>query len=145
MSAIEYTPLSAPLRALLDKFYRTHNSPMRAAGDGQMWVARDAQIVAGLNLTPVAHGHWLTGLFVDPQRRGQGLAGRLVEQALERIGEPVWLFCHPDLRGLYERMGFSCDPRLPPALADRLARYTRSKRLIAMGMEPLARPSIDNL
>lgn len=135
MSATRYSQLDDALRPLLNKFYRAHNSPMRAASEGRLWVARQTQIIAGLSLTAVAQGYWLTGLFVDPALRGQGIAGQLVEQALKPVVEPVWLFCHPDLQGLYEHMGFSTAPMLPQALTDRLARYTRSKPLIAMGLD----------
>ena len=130
-------------RPLLNKFYRQHGSPMRASGEGQLWVARRDELLAGMSLTAVAQGHWLTGLFVAPQHRGQGLAQRLVAQALGPIEGPVWLFCHPDLQALYQRMGFSSWPCLPQALADRLAGYSRSKSLVAMGIEPLVRSTKD--
>jgi len=50
------------------------------------------------------------------------------------VDEPVWLFCHPDLRGFYERRGFIFNPPLPQAMAERLSRYARSKPMIAMGL-----------
>jgi GNAT superfamily N-acetyltransferase len=133
MPDIQYLLLADTLRPLLNKFYRAHNSPMRAASDGQSWVAKRGTIIAGLNLVPAAQGHWLTGLFVDPAHRGQGVAGRLVERARNSNAGPVWLFCHPDLQGLYQRMGFTPASALPQGLADRLARYQRSKPLVAMG------------
>ncbi|MBP5078541.1 GNAT family N-acetyltransferase [Pseudomonas chlororaphis] len=145
MPDTQYLLLADTLRPLLNKFYRAHNSPMRAAGEGQSWVAKRGAIVAGLSLTPVAQGHWLTGLFVDPAHRGQGIAAVLVEQARAQLPGPVWLFCHPDLQALYERMGFATAPALPQALVDRLARYRRSKSLIAMGIDPLVRSTSDNV
>ncbi|RCL28737.1 GNAT family N-acetyltransferase [Pseudomonas sp. AFG_SD02_1510_Pfu_092] len=105
---------------------------MRAAGDAQLWVARAAGIVAGLSLSAVDDGLWLTGLFVAPPQRGQGVAGRLLEAALAQAGGPVWLFCHPDLVPFYQRQGFSAAQHLPQALAGRLQRYQRSKRLVAL-------------
>lgn len=141
----DYAKLPETLRPLLNKFYRAHNSPMRAASDGQLWVARQGEIIGGLSLTPVALGHWLTGLFVAPSRRGQGIAAQLVQQALGDCNGPVWLFCHPDLRGLYERLGFHCDPALPQPLAERLARYSRSKPMIALGIDPLVRSTAQNV
>jgi GNAT superfamily N-acetyltransferase len=86
----------------------------------------------------VAGGHWLTGLFVDPRCREQGIAATLIAHAIKHLEEPVWLFCHPDLRGFYERRGFTFDPPLPYAMAERLSRYARSKPMIAMGLEPRA-------
>lgn len=105
---------------------------MRAAGDAELWVARGPGIIAGLSLSPVGDGFWLSGLFVDPQRRSQGVAGRLVEAALAQAGGPTWLFCHPDLAPFYQRLGFDIAQQLPQALAGRLQRYQRSKRLVAL-------------
>lgn len=143
MSDLHFSPLAEPLRPLLNKFYRLHDSPMRAASEGQLWVAKQGEIIAGLCLRPVAQGHWLTGLFVDPGCRGQRIATQLVERAVAHTNGPVWLFCQPDLQTFYEGVGFSIDPQLPRSLTDRLARYTRTKPLIAMGIEPLVQSQID--
>ncbi|MFV3291907.1 GNAT family N-acetyltransferase [Pseudomonas sp. NY11955] len=105
---------------------------MRAASDAELWVARAPVIIAGLSLSAVNEGFWLTGLFVDPQRRSQGVAARLVEAALAQVDGPVWLFCHPDLAPFYQRLGFDLAGQLPEALAGRLQRYQRSKRLVAL-------------
>ena len=52
----------------------------------------------------------LGGVFVRADRRGQGLARDVVEEALARastIGPAfVVLFCHHDRAGLYEKLGF---------------------------------------
>ena len=131
--------LLAPLlQPLLGKFYRAHRSPMRAPDGAQTWVARRQEILAALNLTPVDHGHWLTGLLVAPTERRQGLASQLIEHALTRTTGPVWLFCHPDLLGFYQRLGFEPATQLPPALAERLARYQRSKALLALARGSVA-------
>lgn len=129
--------LAAPLWPLLNKFYRSHDSSMKALKDGQLWVARDSEIVAGLCLSPVVGGHWLTGVFVAPTYRGQGLAARLIGQAVAGCEGTVWLLCHPDLEGLYQRMGFSQDTVLPQSLSERLVRYKRNKPMIAMGLNTL--------
>lgn len=136
MSEIHYAALDESLWPLMNKFYRAHQSSMKAVRDAQLWVARRDEIVAALCLRPVSGGHWLTGLFVDPAYRAQGIAARLIAEAVNRVDEPVWLFCHPDLRGFYERRGFSFDPELPYAMAERLSRYARSKPMIAMGLVP---------
>ncbi|TWC06558.1 MULTISPECIES: GNAT family N-acetyltransferase [unclassified Pseudomonas] len=136
MSEIRYTLLDEPLWPLMNKFYRAHQSSMKAVRDAQLWVARQDDIVAALCLRPVSGGHWLTGLFVDPAHRGQGVAARLISEAVKAVEAPVWLFCHPELRGFYERHGFTFEPVLPYAMAERLSRYARSKPMIAMGLEP---------
>jgi GNAT superfamily N-acetyltransferase len=139
------TRLDEPLWPLMNKFYRAHQSSMRAVRDAQLWVARRDEIVGGLCLRPVAGGHWLTGLFVDPACREQGVAAALITAAVKTCELPVWLFCHPDLRGFYERLGFTFDPPMPYAMVERLGRYARSKPMIAMGLEPLVRSSDHNV
>ncbi|WP_460138449.1 GNAT family N-acetyltransferase [Pseudomonas sp. H2_D07] len=127
--------LAEPLWPLLNKFYRRHDSSMKALKGGRLWVVRDTEIVAGLCLSPVVGGQWLTGMFVDPTYRGQGLATRLIQQAVAGVDGTVWLLCHPDLEGLYQRMGFSQDTVLPQSLSERLVRYKRNKPMIAMGLQ----------
>ncbi|CRM04373.1 Acetyltransferase (GNAT) family protein [Pseudomonas sp. 31 E 6] len=127
--------LAEPLWPLLNKFYRRHDSSMKALKGGRLWVVRDTEIVAGLCLSPVVGGQWLTGMFVDPAYRGQGLATRLIQQAVAGVDGTVWLLCHPDLEGFYQRMGFSQDTVLPQSLSERLVRYKRNKPMIAMGLQ----------
>ncbi|MCQ3002352.1 GNAT family N-acetyltransferase [Pseudomonas syringae] len=132
MSETEFCPLPSLCQPLLDKFYRAHRSPMRSSGSAQMWVARQHEIIGALSLMPVADGYWLTGLFVAPQWRGRTIAGRLIASALKDLNGPVWLFCHPDLVRFYERSAFALTTDLPPMLADKLARYQKTKALVAM-------------
>ncbi|MFJ2981089.1 MULTISPECIES: GNAT family N-acetyltransferase [unclassified Pseudomonas] len=132
MTTLLFTALTDLERRLLNHFYKQHGSRMRAAGDGELWVARSGEVIAGLSLSPVAGGHWLTGLLVAPQWRSQGVAARLVEAALAQAHGCTWLFCHPDLQAFYQRLGFTTACDLPDALASRLARYQRSKRLVAL-------------
>ena len=81
-AAIVYAPLEAPLWPLMNKFYRAHQSSMKASKDAQLWVARQQDIIGGLCLRSMAHGYWLTGLFVAPALRGQGVAGALVKASV---------------------------------------------------------------
>ncbi|MFJ4351970.1 GNAT family N-acetyltransferase [Pseudomonas sp. NPDC089428] len=132
MTALHCALLTGPERRLLEHFYKQQGSRMRAANDGELWVARRDGIVAGLCLSAVADGHWLTGLFVAPQARKCGVATQLVAAALAGHSGPTWLFCHPDLTAYYQRLGFGITAQLPEALASRLHRYQRSKSLLAM-------------
>lgn len=109
---------------------------MRAANKGQVWIAQQQELVGALCLTAVNDGQWLTGLFVAPQWRGQGVAGRLIEAALTETQGPVWLFCHPELLSFYQALGFAEARRLPAALGERFMRYSRSKALLALCREP---------
>ncbi|MGG5288602.1 GNAT family N-acetyltransferase [Pseudomonas shirazensis] len=135
MTALTYSSLSALEQRLLDHFYRQQGSRMRSAAGGALWVARADAIVAGMSLSPVAHGLWLTGLLVAPQWRGRGIAGQLIEASLATASGPVWLFCHPELLPFYQRLGFGPAHDLPEALSMRLARYQRSKSLIALARD----------
>ena len=132
MPDIEFCLLPEVCQPLLDKFYRAHRSPMRSSSGSQMWVARQPDIIGALCLRPVAGGYWLTGLFVDPDWRSQGIAGRLIAEALKDSAGAVWLFCDPDLAGFYERHGFVLADDLPQSLAEKLMRYSRAKALVAM-------------
>ncbi|POP92641.1 N-acetyltransferase [Pseudomonas syringae pv. avii] len=135
MPEIQFCLLPDACRPLLGKFYREHQSSMRAASKGQAWVAKQEEIIGALCLTPVADGYWLTGLFVAPPLRGNAVAQRLIDAALLPLSGPVWLFCHPDLQGFYRLAGFETAQRLPQALGERLMRYSRSKPLVALHRE----------
>ncbi|MEB0046304.1 MULTISPECIES: GNAT family N-acetyltransferase [unclassified Pseudomonas] len=145
MPDTQYTLLAEPLWPLMNKFYRAHQSPMKAVREAQLWVARRGEIVAALCLRPVSGGHWLTGLFVAAHCRQQGIAATLIDKAVTGLDSPVWLYCHPDLRGFYERQGFCADPQMPYAMVERLSRYARSKPMIAMGLDPWVRASLDKV
>ncbi len=132
MPETQFSTLPDVQRPLLEKFYRAHRSPMRAKGEAQVWVARQPDIIGALCLTPVADGHWLTGLFVAPSERRRGVAAGLVEAALTSVEGNVWLFCEPELSGFYQRLGFLEVQHLPQELAARLARYRQTKRLISL-------------
>lgn len=133
MLSTRYRRLPHLLRPLVDKFYRGHRSPMRSQAGDEIWVAeRGEEIVAALSLRAVAGGQWLTGLFVAPALRRQGLAAALLDHSLATHPEAVWLFCHPDLLGFYQRQGFVTGQPLPNELAERLARYQRNKALVCL-------------
>lgn len=133
MPAIEAALLPSELRPLLSTFYRSQGSSMRAVKGARYWVARQSrEIVAGLCLTAVAEGYWLTGLLVRPTERGQGVASTLLRHVLKSEGTVIWLFCHPQLTTFYTTLGFEAADALPQNLDERLQRYTRSKPLVAL-------------
>ncbi|AHG39925.1 GNAT family acetyltransferase [Pseudomonas syringae CC1557] len=135
MPEITFCTLPDESRPLLGKFYREHQSSMRATSKGEVWVARQQDIIGALSLTPVADGYWLTALFVAPSMRGKHVAHDLISAATRPLKGPVWLFCHPDLRVFYQRAGFEVAQRLPQTLGERFMRYSRSKPLIALCRE----------
>ena len=77
--------------------------------------------------------------------RGQGLAAQLIRASVASVEGTVWLLCHPDLEGFYQRLGFTQDTLLPQSLSERLVRYKRNKPMIAMGLEPLVRSSFNKV
>lgn len=127
---MQFHPLPDLHRPLLDKFYRAHRSGMRVRG--QAWVAKEGEIVGALSLTPLAGGHWLTGLFVAPRWRGRGVAAGLLETAIAATSCDIWLFCEPGLIGFYRQTGFVETADLPPELSSRLSRYRQTKPLVAL-------------
>lgn len=132
MHHTEFRTLAGVQRTLLDKFYRTHGSRMKVSALATCWVAGRTEIKAGLCLTAIENGHWLTGLLVASEQRGQGLASALVRHAISTVDGSVWLFCKPELEPFYQRLGFTACTRMPEILMQRLERYRRTKRLIAM-------------
>lgn len=140
MTDLSFVRLTALQRPLLAGFYREQRSAMRPRGDGQLWVARSAEkIVAGLSLLPLEQGNWLTGLFVTPIWRKNGVARRLIEHAAQQATGPVWLFCEPELASFYTALGFTPATLLPDALTARLTRYRVHKDL-----EAFVRPHSDS-
>lgn len=132
MEASQLRRLPDESRPLLNKFYRAHRSHMRAPAGARYWVAGYSEILAGLCLTGVDGGQWLTGLLVAPSHRKEGIGRRLVAQALAACEGPVWLFCEPGMVSFYEPLGFGEATALPEALASRLQRYNQHKTLVAL-------------
>ena len=60
------------------------------------------------------------------------MAAALLSHSLALHPEPVWLFCHPELRSFYQRLGFEDCQSLPTELAVRLTRYQRNKSLVSL-------------
>lgn len=142
---MHYRQLPAALKPLADRFYRSQRPAMRATAGAQLWVAENPHIVAALCLHKVEHGHWLSSLLVAATLRRQGVARQLMATALADCTTPVWLFCDPQLRDFYLRLGFSPCSNLPQPLAERLTRYQRSKSLLALSRSPCAAPAVQGL
>ncbi|MBA1278663.1 MULTISPECIES: GNAT family N-acetyltransferase [Pseudomonadaceae] len=132
MFELQPRQLPAECQPLLDKFYRAHRSHMRVPAGAHCWVVGHTDIVAGLCLSGIADGHWLTGLLVAPSQRNQGLATRLVTRALAANHGPVWLFCELKVIAFYRQLNFTEATVLPEVLASRLQRYNRNKKLVAL-------------
>lgn len=126
---------------LLNKLYRNHNSPMRITQQAEVWVVRNPAVIAGVCLSPVADGFWLTSLFTAPEKRQQGVARCLLQQLQSfYLDQPIWLFCHPQLESFYRKLGFKQTQQLPESLRSRLTRYQQHKTLIAMYHRKVSQP-----
>lgn len=70
----------------------------------------EGRVASYLRTTVDAHGRTRIGRVVTaPDRRGAGLAGRLVRSVVERADGPVLLHAQAHLCGWYGRMGFVAD------------------------------------
>lgn len=132
MPPTHYQRLPCVLLPLANKFYKGQRSNMRVGRNDQVWVAQQGEIIAACCLKPQDHGHWLTALLVAEQHRQQGIASALLDTLRRDTRGPIWLFCHPDLLGFYQRQGFQPAHCLPDALAQRLLRYQHKQRLQAL-------------
>lgn len=139
---MHYRQLPSSCKPLVEAFYRSQRSDMRAKGSDQLWVAEDRAIIAALCLHTIVDGYWLTGLLVDAAKRRQGVARQLIETALADCTSTVWLFCDPALSDFYLRQGFTPCSNLPRPLAERLARYQRRKPLLAFSRGPFIAGSV---
>lgn len=125
--------LSKDQHMLLRKFYRNHKSSMKITQNSEAWVVRTPAIVAGVCLSPITGGYWLTSLYTAPQYRRLGVASLLIKHLQTTYHEsPIWLFCHPNLKNFYHSLNFKETQHLPSFLSQRLTRYQQHKSLLAM-------------
>jgi GNAT superfamily N-acetyltransferase len=79
-----------------------------------LFTAAGAQVAYARVVTDRANFAWLCDVYVDPDHRGRGLGGRLVDAALELV-EPMglgrMLLATRDAHDLYARVGFEPLPR----------------------------------
>ena len=135
LELVEFGRLTEAQRAELEG---DEEDPFDAAGNVLQWrkkerhVAlrgRDGRLVASAGLVPaqIEIGGsepvpvvGLGGVFVTQRHRGQGLARRVVAEALDRAAtmgpDLIMLFCHRNRAGLYERFDFVEIP--PPVLVE---------------------------
>src|SRR5690606_40188717 len=91
---LDISPLTPVQFPLLDKFYRAQRSAMRIGRAERAWVARcGGEVVAGVCLTPVAHGYWLTSLLVAPAHRDAGLDRKSTRLNSSHVKKSHAVFC----------------------------------------------------
>ena len=129
-------PLARIKFPLVNKFYRNVNAKNKASGNDGIWVARhDSHIVAATRLAPIPGDYWLlTGVFVDQDHRGRGLARALIIESCDN--QPViYTFSLSHLTTFYQQLGFKLilPEHLPCELAQRFNAYVRQgRKIVAM-------------
>ena len=74
---------------------------------GKSWIARDGKIVGMVRLIEVApQTVVLDDVLVREDRRGEGIAQRLMEAAMMGMGGALYLCCHPEHIDFYAKFGF---------------------------------------
>lgn len=91
-------------------------------------------IVGAVQIRP--HGPELGSLVVRADRRGRGVASRLIAAALERAESAVFVICPTALAGLYQRRGFR---PTPPLATPRSVRLHYLIGQASMALAPLRR------
>lgn len=109
-------------------FHKSHqrSQPLR---DDAVWIIADGETWLGVARFVPLHNHqawWLRGLFIQPSYRHQGLASRLLQQALTQHPN-CSAFAMPHLDAFYQLQGFKAVS--PANLADELqTRFTTYQR-----------------
>ena len=100
-------------------FHKKHqlSQPLR---EDALWVIAENETWLGVARFVAIDDHqawWLRGLLIQPQYRHQGLASRLLQQALTQHPHCT-AFAMPHLDDFYQQLGFKAVS--PAALADQL-------------------------
>ncbi|KZN43715.1 GNAT family N-acetyltransferase [Pseudoalteromonas luteoviolacea] len=115
---------------LVNKFFQEHKVRGRATKQDQVWVIKQADLVAACRVQNVDNDAFLSTVFVDSAYRGQGLAKMLVAHAIENTEQCVYTFAYQDVTALYSKLEFeSVDiVSLPSALQKKFASYIKQGR-----------------
>jgi len=120
---------------LVNKYYKLHRVSGSAASHNIIMVARSGHDMVGVaQLAPIDKLWFLTGVHVDENQRGLGIASELVKQLCAQQKE-IYSFPFDYLMPLYERLGFELvtPDHLPCELAQRFNAYVKQGRqIIAM-------------
>lgn len=74
---------------------------------GTAFLARDGKVVGCVRLIEVAPNNLvMDDVLVDEARRGEGIGRRLMEASMSSRGGTLYLCCHEEHIGFYERFGF---------------------------------------
>lgn len=125
---------------LVNRFYQSCRYSAKAVRHEQVYVVRRAtDIVAAVRLTPEANRLFLRSMCVEPDLRGQGVGGFLLE-ALVPVLDTCFSYCFPfrHLPGFYQQAGFvlSDEASVDASIRDVWQRYRRQGRDIVIMTRP---------
>jgi len=132
---ITYSLLPKIQYPLATKYYRSQGIKNRVSSNNLIMVARKDNIIIGVaKLTLIDDLFFLTGVHVDSQLRGQGIASELISQ-LCRQQSIIYTFPYLHLIDLYQKLGFlhTTEDLLPYELTQRFNAYVKQGRnIVAM-------------
>lgn len=109
----------------ISDFYSEHDWTVDEPESGSYFFARDGSLVGALRVIEVApQTVIIEDVLVKEGRRGEGIGQQLMQAALNSRGGSMFLCCHAETIGFYERFGFSELPEneLPPPVHDFMER-----------------------
>lgn len=125
--------LEAIATPLVNKFYQAHSVRGRANKQDQVWVVKAPTLIAACRLQDRKSSLFLSTLYVEPQSRGQGVAKRLVLDALAAQQQTVFTFPYRHLESFYQSLGFTQSHSLPCEIDTLFTAYRQQGRdIIAM-------------
>lgn len=89
-----------------DREYPTARMLRDKASTTRHWVARSGGAVVGCVSVMAVRGFMLRGLAVAPERRRQGIGGRLLQRVADEVGSPMWCNARAEVVGFYEAHGW---------------------------------------
>lgn len=125
-------PIKYPLAG---KYYQAHGMSGRVSSNNIVTIARNnGDIVGVARLAPINDYKLLTGVHVDKQHRGLGVASELIN-LLTYQQTVAYSFAFSHLQPFYEQLGFQLitPDCLPCELAQRFNAYVKQgRKIIAM-------------
>ncbi|MBA3431619.1 MAG: GNAT family N-acetyltransferase [Actinobacteria bacterium] len=87
--------------------FLTNHGLQASLDEGVAFIARDGVIVGCVRLIEVEPGTLLADdVLVDEKRRNEGVGRQVMQTAMNSRGGTIWLSCHEEAEGFYEKLGF---------------------------------------
>jgi N-acetylglutamate synthase-like GNAT family acetyltransferase len=104
----------------LQEFYEANDWDFGDLSEGVAFIAREGKIIAAIRLIEVAPATVvIDDVLVKEDKRGTGLGRGIMQAAMNGRAGTLYLACHDDKIGFYERFGFALVDKdaLPEAVA----------------------------